>query len=334
MTTDDATECRITDHARALWYLAPGSVEIRAAALPARGADDILVRTQFSAVSRGTERLVFGGLFDPSHGALMRAPLQEGDFPFPVKYGYCAVGRVEDGPFDMLGRQVFVLHPHQDRFFAPRALASLVPEDIPARRATLAANMETALNALWDSGAGAGDRIVVVGAGLVGLLIAYLAARLPGTEVIAIDPQHERKAVLDAFGVAYAPDGQGVEGADVVFHTSATAEGLQTAIACCGQDASLVEVSWHGDRPVTVKLGGLFHARRIKIISSQVGALPPTRAPRWPHARRRATALDLLHDARLDKLITDEVAFADLPGALGRILDRTAPGIATVVRYG
>lgn len=333
MTTDGATKRRDEGQARALWYVGPHAAEIRAERLPAPGADDIRVRTLFSAVSRGTERLVFAGLHDPSHGALMRAPLQEGDFPFPVKYGYCAVGRVEAGPADLEGRKVFVLHPHQDLFNARRAFASLVPEGVPARRAPLAANMETALNALWDSGASAGDRIVVVGAGFVGLLIAFLAAQLPGAHVTAIDPDATRGPILEAFGADRATTGDGIEGADVVFHTSATSAGLQTAIDCCGLDARLVEVSWHGDRPVNVKLGGVFHARRIRLVSSQVGSLPPERLPRWSFARRRAMALSLLADARLDMLITEEVAFADLPDALSRILSPGAAGIATVVRY-
>jgi len=333
MTEAHAAECRNIGEARALWYEAPHAAAIRAALLPERGADDILVRTRFTALSRGTERLVFTGLCDPAHRITMRAPLQEGDFPFPVKYGYCAVGQVEAGPADLMGRTVFVLHPHQDRFVAPLSLASLVPDGVPARRATLAANMETALNAVWDSGASAGDRMVVVGAGLVGLLIAFLCARMPGAQVSVIDPEPARAPLLDAFGARWMPEAEGPSEADVVFHTSASADGLQAALGCCGPEARLVEVSWYGDRPVSVKLGGAFHARRIQIVSSQVGTFAPARLPRWTHARRRAMALALLKDDRLDALITEEVAFGDLPAALGRLLAPGAPGIATVVRY-
>ena len=333
MTATDAAECRSRDQTRALWYVAPGLAEIRAAPLPARGPGDLLVATRWSALSRGTERLVFSGLNDPEHRATMRAPLQEGDFPFPVKYGYCAVGQVEDGPADLVGRHVFVLHPHQDHFLVPAAQASLVPDGVPARRATLAANMETALNGLWDSGAGAGDRIVIVGAGLVGLLVAALAARLPGAQVTAIDPDPSRAAILAALGARWASDGAGIADADVVFHASASGAGLRAALACCGPEARLVEMSWYGDRPVTLGLGGAFHSRRIALVSSQVGSLPPARRPRWDFARRRATALALLADDRLDALVTEELAFDDLPAALGRILAEGAPGIATVIRY-
>lgn len=333
MTAEPAAECRNRTQTRALWYVAPAEAEIRTAPLPARGPEDLLVATRWGAVSRGTERLVFAGLNDAVHRDTMRAPLQEGDFPFPVKYGYCAVGRVEEGPPDLMGRDVFALHPHQDRFVVPAALATPVPDGVPARRATLAANMETALNALWDSGAGAGDRIVVVGAGLVGLLVAVLAARLPGAAVTAIDPDPARAGIAAALGARWlaAPDGRA--DADVVFHTSATAAGLEAAIACCGREARLVEMSWYGDRKVGVGLGGAFHSRRIALVSSQVGALPAARLPRWDFARRRAMALALLADERLDALITDEVAFDDLPARLGRILGEGAPGIATVIRY-
>ncbi len=263
----------------------------------------------------------------------MRAPMQDGEFPFPVKYGYCSVGQVEAGGPRFLGRNVFVLHPHQDRFVVKRDDVVLVPEAVPARRATLAANMETALNALWDSGAGAGDRIIVVGAGLIGLLITFLAAGLPGAEVVAVDPDPARGALARAFGARFTDRADAAGEADVVFHTSACSEGLAAALACCAMEASLVEVSWYGDAPVTVALGGNFHAKRLRLISSQVGAVPAPRAPRWPLKRRLAKALDLLADPRLDALITEEVAFADLPDALERILGDGPPGVATVVRY-
>lgn len=319
--------------ARALWYVAPGSARIQTQEIAAPAPGHLRVRTRWSAVSRGTERLVHQGLTSPEHRERMRAPMQEGDFPFPVKYGYCAVGEVEAGPAESVGRLVFALHPHQDRFVLPAEDAVLVPAQVPARRATLAANMETALNALWDSGAGAGDRIVVVGAGLIGLLITYLAARLPGAEVIALDPNPARRAVAERLGASYAQSPDSIGEADVVFHASATSAGLEAALSCCGTEASLVEVSWYGDEPVTVGLGGPFHCKRLKLISSQVGALPPARQPRWNHRRRLEKALDLLRDEKLDALITGDVAFDDLPAALPRILSGAPEDIATVVRY-
>lgn len=333
MSAQDASKCHDTGSGQALWYAAPGACELRPAPLPPPGPGEARVATLWSAVSRGTERLVLAGLADPAHGTRMRAPMQEGDFPFPVKYGYCAVGRVEAGPAALIGRTVFALAPHQSRFLAPADALVPVPEAVPARRATLAANMETALNALWDAGAGPGDRIAVIGAGLVGLLVTRLAAGLPGAEVTAIDPDPARAPLAAAFGAAFATDAAAVRDADVVFHTSGTSAGLAAALACCGEEGRVVEMSWYGDKPVALALGGAFHHRRLAIISSQVGMVSPARRPRWSHARRLATALSLLDDARLDALITQEVAFTDLAATLPRILEAGAPGIATVVRY-
>jgi threonine dehydrogenase-like Zn-dependent dehydrogenase len=212
---------------------------------------------------------------------------------------------------------------------------ALVPEGVPARRATLAANMETALNAVWDGGAGPGDRIVVVGAGLVGLLVTYLCARLPGADVTAVDPDLGRAPLAAAFGAAFATNGEALADgdADIVFHTSGTAEGLRTALACCGDEGRVVEMSWYGDRPVEIALGGGFHHKRLAIVSSQVGAVSPGRRPRWSLGRRLRKALDLLADGKLDALITGEVAFDDLPAEMPRILGAGSDGIATVVRY-
>ncbi len=336
--------------ARALWYTKPGVVEIRNAPLAALEPGKVLVRSLYSGVSRGTERLVLSGLVPAAEQDRMRAPMQEGSFPFPVKYGYCAVGTVEKGPEDLVGRQVFCLHPHQTLFQASADRVTLLPEGLPARRATLAANMETALNALWDSGAGPADRIVVVGAGIVGLLVAYLAARLPGADVTVIDPVEARRGLVEAFGAHFSPppptpspsprggrvaSGSGeVQKADVVFHTSASEAGLATAIASAGFEATIVELSWYGDKKVAVPLGGPFHSQRLKLISSQVGHVSAGRRPRWDYARRMQSALALLGDDRLDALLTAEIGFDEAPGKLPSLLAADAPGLAPVIRYG
>jgi threonine dehydrogenase-like Zn-dependent dehydrogenase len=322
-----------TRSARSLWYAGKGVVELRAAPLPALGSGEARVRTLFSGISRGTERLVFDGAIGRSEWARMRCPMQEGDFPFPVKYGYCAVGVVEDGRGDLLGRNVFCLHPHQDIFQVPADRLALIPERIPPRRATLAANMETALNALWDSGAGPGDRIVVVGAGVVGLLVACLAARLPGAAVTAIDPEEGRRPPVEALGAAFAAPAQAPGDADVVFHASASGAGLGTAIGCAGLEATVVEMSWYGDRPVDVRLGGAFHSRRLRLVSSQVGQISPGRRPRWDYRRRMEAALGLMDLPALDLLVAEEIAFEDAPRELPRILAPGAHGLAPVIRY-
>lgn len=319
--------------ARALWYVARGRADLRVGDVKRPGQDEALVRTRHGALSRGTERLVFEGRVSFGERRHMRAPMQEGDFPFPVKYGYCTVGVVEDGPPGLIGRTVFALHPHQDLFTAPVSLLSVVPDIIPARRAVLAANMETALNAVWDSGASAGDRIVVVGGGVVGLLVAHLCARLPGADVTLVDSNLDRAGIARALGADFRKPLDAPGDADVVFHASANPAGLACALACAGDEAAVVEMSWYGDLQVPAPLGLAFHHRRLKIVSSQVGQVSPSRRPRWTYARRMAKALTLLDDPRLDQLITEEVAFADLPAELPRLLAPGAPGLCTLIRY-
>jgi threonine dehydrogenase-like Zn-dependent dehydrogenase len=250
----------------------------------------------------------------------MRAPFQEGAFDFPVKYGYAAVGRVVAGPPALRGRVVFVLHPHQARFACPAGAAAVVPEEVPPARAVLAANMETALNVLWDAGAGPGDRIAVIGAGVVGSLCAWLAAGLPGAEVTLVDIDPGRRRLAEAFGCAFRSPDKVAPEADVVIHASGSTDGLVTALAAAGREATVVEASWHGSGEVALPLGGAFHSQRLRLVSSQVGALPSHRAPRWSAGRRLAKALALLADPRLDALISGETALADLPARYGEIL--------------
>jgi threonine dehydrogenase-like Zn-dependent dehydrogenase len=322
-----------TFSARALWHEGPEKSILRDEIVSA-GAEDVIVRALWSGISRGTERLVWRGRVPDSERERMRAPFQAGAFPFPVKYGYCAVGVVERGPAALAGRAVFCLHPHQDRFAVPAAAVAPLPDGLPPRRAILTANMETAVNAIWDGGAAPGDRIAVVGAGALGLLVASVAARIPATEVTVIDVAVGRRAAAEAVGARFAAPGDAPEGCDLAFHASATAAGLGAAMATLGAEGVLVELSWHGAGETPVALGGAFHSQRLKLVSSQVGRLPPARAPRWDHRRRLGAAMALLADDRLDALIDAEVAFDDLPARLPDLLGPAAGPIAAAVRYG
>jgi len=301
------------DEARAFWIAAPGRGEIRTQSLPPLATGQLLIRARASAVSRGTESLIFRGEVPQSEWQRMRCPFQEGEFPAPVKYGYAVAGVVEDGPPEQIGRRVFCLHPHQDRFIVPADAVIPIPDDVPDRRATLAANMETAVNGLWDAAAAPGDRIAVIGAGVVGALVAALAARLPGAEVELIDIDPDRHRVATALHCGFATPQEARPEADLVIHASGAPEGLATALHIAGLEATVLEMSWYGTRIVPLALGGAFHARRLTLRSSQVGALPANRRQRWTRRRRLALALSLLRDPLFDLLLSGESDFTTLP---------------------
>jgi threonine dehydrogenase-like Zn-dependent dehydrogenase len=293
----------------------------------------VLVEALYGGISRGTERLVFTGRVPASEHARMRAPFQDGEFPFPVKYGYATVGRIVEGPAERVGRIAFALHPHQTAFALPADRVALLPADVPAPRAVLAANMETALNALWDAASAPADRIAVVGGGVVGSLCAWLAGRLPGAEVTLVDVDASRAAIAAALGVRFAlPDAAQGE-CDVVIHASASPAGLATALRLAGNEASVVELSWYGTGEVPVALGEAFHSRRLRLVSSQVGQVAPSHRPRWSHLRRMEAAMRLLAEPALDALLAPPVDFHDLPAQLPKIL--AAPGgvLCQLIRY-
>lgn len=316
-------------HAQALWYSGPSRVEIRDTPL---GAGELRVRALYSGISRGTERLVLNGRVPESEYARMRCPRQEGDFPFPVKYGYALVGEIEAGPKSLEGKSVFLLHPHQTRAAAALTEVHRLPKGLPARRASLTANTETALNVVWDAGVSPGDSVLVVGGGVLGLLVAGLCARIAGTEVTVADLDPARETPVRTLGAAFALPADAPKDQDVVIHTSATEEGLALALNCAGVEAKVVEASWYGNRAPAVPLGGAFHARRLQLISSQVGAVAPSHRPRWSYARRLQTAMTLLSDPVFDILITGELAFADAPVHMPGIIADNA-GLMTVIRY-
>lgn len=319
--------------ARALWYVKPGVAELRAERLERPRPGEALVKTLYSALSRGTERLVAFGHVPKSEWQSMRAPFQSGAFSFPVKYGYSAAGIVVAGGDDMIGQRVFCLHPHQDFFLAPQASLVAIPDHIPSRRATLAANMETALNAHWDAGTTAGDRVLVIGAGLVGLLTARLAQRIAGADVLVTDVNPARKALAEAIGVPFASSATGAGERRLVFHTSASGPGLQNAIDAAAPEGRIIEMSWYGDQPVTLSLGGAFHAKRLAIVSSQVGRVAASHRASMTPRDRLILALSLLDDPTLDVLAAGEIAFEDVASRVPQLLTDTVGALAPVIRY-
>jgi NADPH:quinone reductase-like Zn-dependent oxidoreductase len=306
-----------TETSPAFWALGNGHGEI-AAGQVVHDADEeawVEVVTLYSAISRGTEALVFNGEVPESEYQRMRAPFQQGDFPGPVRFGYMNVGRVVGGRVDLVGKHVFCLFPHQKHYRVPASAVTPLPEGVPPERAVLAANMETAINGLWDGGPLVGDRIAVVGCGVVGCLVAWLARRIPGARVTAIDPNPHRQALLDSLGVRWAGSSE-EDDHDLVFHTSGHPDGLDSALSLAGNEARIIEMSWYGRQAVPASLGGGFHSRRLTLRSSQVGQVSPQQAPRWSHGDRMALALSLLAEPSLDGLITGESHFSELPDVM------------------
>lgn len=323
----------MSDHARAFWTVAPGRGELRDEPLGAPGPDDVLVEALYSGISRGTESTVFHGRVPPEEYQRMRAPFQAGDFPGPLKYGYASVGRVVSGPAPWQGRTVFALYPHQTRYIVPAAMAHVLPNGVPASRAVLAANMETALNGTWDAGVAAGDRVTVVGAGTIGCLVAWICSRVPGCDVELVDVASARAATAAALGVPFRRIDEASRDRDIVLHASGTSEGLDAALGLGGFEARVVELSWYGDRSVHAPLGKAFHAQRLTLVSSQVGHLPAHKRARWTHARRLAVALALLADPALDVMITGESTFDDLPQVMPVVAGDAGGTLTHRVRY-
>ncbi len=322
--------------ARALYYIAPQQAAIQQCALKPKhdpAVTPLTIQTLFTGLSRGTERLVFEGKLPQSEWQRMRAPHQEGEFPFPVKYGYSAVGIVQSGPHALAGQTVFGLFPHQDRVCAREDDVIPLPSNIPPRRAILGANMETALNGVWDAGATAGHKVLIIGSGVVGALLAAILSRMPGVRPALVDIRPERAELAQALGAEFFAPDEAPGGADIVFHTSASECGLRLALQCAAFEGRIVEMSWYGDRSISLPLGEAFHSQRLQLISSQVGHVAPSHRATWSHRDRLKAAIALLDDPRLDALVTEEIAFDDMPTELPRLLAPDAPGLATAIRY-
>ena len=318
---------------RSYWVVAPGRGEIRTEICREPTDQEVLVRTLYSAISRGTETLVWNGAVPPSEFLRMRAPFQDGDFPAPVKYGYINVGQVEQGPSELIGRVVFCLYPHQTRYVVPADAVYPVPADVPAARAVLAAHLESAVNCLWDAVPRIGDRIAIVGAGTLGCMIAWLLGRIPGCGVELIDVDPGKAPVADALGVGFRSPEDATPEADLVIHTSATEAGLSTALRLAGFEAKVIELSWYGNRQPKVALGEAFHSRRLGLVASQVGSIPPAQRGRWTLKRRMELVLRLLGDSDLEVLITGQSNFDELPTVMQTLATKPGPTLCHRIAY-
>ncbi len=319
--------------AQALWYVGPGQAEIREERLMPLADGHVRVRAIYSAISRGTEALIAAGRVPESEYQRMRAPFMAGSFPFPVKYGYASVGEVEAGPAALIGRNVFALHPHQTKFDLPAGAVVPIPGDVPLSRAVLAANIETALNATWDAAPGPSGRIAVVGVGVVGALVGFLCSRIEGAEVTLVDIDPARERLARALNLNFATPYGAPADCDFVFHSSATADGLSTALNIAADEAKIVELSWYGAGAVAVPLGGAFHSRRLKIISSQVGKVAPSHRAAFTHRRRLEAAVKLAAHPHLDALLNPAFSFRELPSRLADILKPRSGVLCQLVSY-
>jgi threonine dehydrogenase-like Zn-dependent dehydrogenase len=319
--------------ATAFWIFGPGQGALRSETLPTPGAEDVLVTALASGISRGTESLVFRGRVPASQHSRMKAPFQDGSFHFPIKYGYASVGRVESGPEELIGNRVFCLYPHQDRYVVPASAVVPVPDEVSTPRAVLAANMETAINGLWDAEPRIGDQVAVVGAGVVCTLAAALLARIPGVSVELIDVNPGKAAIAEALDLPFSRPEEAEGGVDLVIHASGQPEGLRTALSLAGFEATILELSWYGDQPVTLPLGEDFHSRRLRLISSQVGEVARPVRGRWTHKERLSLALDLLADEAFDALLAPSKHFSRLPTVMSGLADSGQDVMCQVIAY-
>ena len=318
--------------AQAYWVTESGHGELRPEAIPTPGPQEALVRTLYSGVSRGTERVVHEGRVPERVADLMHAPHQEGDFPGPVKYGYLSVGVVEQGPDAWIGKTVFSLHPHQDFYVVPTNQLTAIPEDVPARRAVLTGIVEVAINALWEAGPRLGDRVAVVGGGLVGGVLATILRKYPLGRLQLVDADADKRNLAEKLNINFALPDEAENDCDIVFHCSASNEGLKLSLQLAGDDSDVIELSWFADKEVTLPLGEDFHARRLTIRSSQVGAVALPRRHRRTNAQRLQLAAATLKDPVFDTFLSSECQFQNLPTSLVKLFERPG-GFCHVVAY-
>jgi len=314
-----------------LWHLSKSQSAILSINQTKRKETDVEIKSLYSLISTGTERLVAAGQVPISLHQKMRVPYMKGHFTFPLKYGYSLVGEVQsEGAWQ--GQLVHLMHPHQDRLWVEEAALTLIPKGLSPKVATLASNMETALNAVWDSQVTVGDRVVIIGFGMIGALVTRLLSLLPAVQVYVVEVNEYRQELVQEMGFNLLP--KGMQDFDCSFHTSASSSGLQQAIDLVGEEGTIIELSWYGARETTVQLGGNFHYQRKRIISSQVGQISSTKIARWTYKRRKKLVFDLLKNPVFEAHLTQELSLSEAPAFFEQLRTGELPnGLGWVIRY-
>jgi 2-desacetyl-2-hydroxyethyl bacteriochlorophyllide A dehydrogenase len=318
----------------AVWFGGPQRVEIRQEPGAPVGPDDVRVRSRVSGLSAGSELLVYRG--DAASDLRPDLPTVSGDFGFPIKFAYASVGHVIEVGSRVarlaVDDLVFVHHPHQTEFVVPADAPIRLPEGLPPDVGVFAANLETAVTVVLDANPRLGEAVLVSGQGVVGLLITMLLRRVGATPIVTVDLHERRRAASSAAGADHVlsvdvdlvdtvldlTDGRGV---DVAIEASGNPAALQACIDAAGFAGTVVVASWYGTRDVSLNLGGRFHRRRQRIVSSQVSTLDPALAPRWDRARRSSVVSGLLQELPLEPLITHRFPL-DRAAAAYELLDR------------
>ncbi len=318
----------------ALWHLSESSTILKTTNIRNDHPTSCLIKSLYSLVSTGTERLVAQGKVPGNLQEAMKVPYMEGSFGFPLTYGYSLVGEIIEGPEHLISKNVHIMHPHQSMLYADEAHVALIPEDIPSKRAVLISNLETAINAVWDSEVTLGENVFVAGFGTIGSLLCQVLRKFPAIDLHVLEPNQARceKARSWGFNAVQAitlPEPP----FDVAFNTSCHENGLQVCIDSVGYEGKVVELSWYGTQSVNINLGKSFHHFRKQIISSQVSQIPGHKLSRWDYRRRKALAFDLLKDPFFDELLTDEISFEDAPVFFQNLRNGTIDSVGTTIKY-
>ena len=315
----------------ALWHNSDFTSELKEEKNSKIDIDQIEVKSLFSLISTGTERLVASGEVPVSSFEFMAVPYMKGNFSFPIKYGYSLVGKVTSVG-KLYGKIVHLLHPHQGKCLVKEVDVMIVPDEIPAKRATLASNVETALNAIWDAEISIGDKVLIAGFGMIGSLLARVLSFMPEVEIVIMEKDANRVKMVQKMGFTFIDDPE-PSYFDVAFNTTSNEKALQIAIQSVGLEGKIIEMSWYGTKNVNINLGADFHYHRKQIISSQVSKIPSDKQSRWDYKRRKEVVFKLLKSPLFDEHITDVLTFAETPAFFDKLRAGGVSGLGYCIEY-
>jgi threonine dehydrogenase-like Zn-dependent dehydrogenase len=314
---------------KALWHLSRSKSVLQQDELPL--LHNTIVQSLYSLISAGTEKLVAKGFVPEKLHGTMTVPYMQGTLGLPVKYGYSLTGKIVESEVFEKDALVHIMHPHQDIICVDAKHCMLIPDYIPVKRATLVANMETVINAIWDADLQKGTSVLVAGYGTIGALLARICKTQFDCNVYLIEKNENRAILLERHGYRLATENDILY--DVAFNCTANETALQYCIDHVGEEGSVIELSWYGDKKVSLSLGESFHTMRKKIISSQVSSIPKAKRASWNYENRKQLAFSYLNDAFFDELITNEIPFAETQNFFEKLRSENLSGIGYCIKY-